>query len=59
MWSIQNSCGKACTSGDKYYFFFFKEQLVVHRWGPKLGGRYKDSDRGRDNTKKVLTAATG
>lgn len=46
MWSIQNSCGKACTSGDIYYIFFFKEQLVVHRWGPKLGGRYKDSEAG-------------
>lgn len=28
----------------------------MDRWAPKLGGRYKDSDRGRDNTKKGLTA---
>lgn len=57
MWSIQNSCGKACTSGD--ILIFFNEQLLVHRWGPQLGGRCKDSDRGRDNTKKALTATTG
>lgn len=38
-----------CTSGD--IVFFSKEQLVVHRWDPKLGGKCKDSDRGN----KALT----